>query len=547
MKMRLSGAVLAAAASFMLCAAPAHADNYPVKDGSGALQTFASKVAGFIHHPLHVMEGLFGGAPTPVNMTNAGALDVTVVGGATGTTTKANAADPTLIEGSGTNQLSTDLAGYLRVLTKQSGVWTVNLGSLNGAATAAKQPSLGTAGAASTDVLTVQGISSMTPLKVDGSAVTQPISGSLTNISGTISLPTGASTSANQATANTSLGTIATNSAAQATAANQTTINTSINSVVGTKAAGTAAGSSELVGCVFNTSAPTLTNGQQVAAQCDAGGNLKTTTSATITPFAPTGNASLAVTTTTARVAFGSADTSAIVSNTGTAVGFFKTGTSAVTAATTDTPILPGQALAISTGGAADIAAITSSGSTSLTITTGTGFPAIGLAVDASKSSAVVGSIASGATASDPPVFAGCRASSTAPTAVSDGQVVAQRCGLKGGGVEHPFTVRELASRSAVLTLTSTTETTLIAAGGSGVSLDMAGIKLCNTSATAVRADVRDATAGTVQDTWYLPAGECEGQSFTTPLKQTTANNNWTLQLSGAVTDVRVVAQFVQQ
>jgi len=39
-----------------------------------------------------------------------------------------------------------------------------------------------------------------TALKVDGSAVTQPISGSLTNISGTISLPTGAATSANQTT-----------------------------------------------------------------------------------------------------------------------------------------------------------------------------------------------------------------------------------------------------------------------------------------------------------------------------------------------------------
>lgn len=47
----------------------------------------------------------------------------------------------------------------------------------SGAATAAKQPALGTAGTASTDVLTVQGIASMTPLKVDGSAVTQPVSG----------------------------------------------------------------------------------------------------------------------------------------------------------------------------------------------------------------------------------------------------------------------------------------------------------------------------------------------------------------------------------
>ncbi len=63
-----------------------------------------------------------------------------------------------------------------------------------GAATAAKQPALGTAGAASTDVLTVQGIASMTPFLVDNSANTQPISASA------LPLPTGAATSANQTT-----------------------------------------------------------------------------------------------------------------------------------------------------------------------------------------------------------------------------------------------------------------------------------------------------------------------------------------------------------
>lgn len=50
-----------------------------------------------------------------------------------------------------------------------------------GASTAAKQPALGTAGTASADVITVQGIASMTALKVDGSAVTQPVSGPLTD------------------------------------------------------------------------------------------------------------------------------------------------------------------------------------------------------------------------------------------------------------------------------------------------------------------------------------------------------------------------------
>lgn len=55
-----------------------------------------------------------------------------------------------------------------------------------GASTAAKQPALGTAGTASSDVITVQGIASMTALKVDGSAVTQPVSGTVTaNLSAT--------------------------------------------------------------------------------------------------------------------------------------------------------------------------------------------------------------------------------------------------------------------------------------------------------------------------------------------------------------------------
>lgn len=87
------------------------------------------------------------------------------------------------------------------VAVTQSGSWTVtaNAGTgtfaisaaslplPTGAATAAKQPALGTAGTASTDVLTVQGIASMTALKVDGSGVTQPVSGTV-GISGSVAV-----------------------------------------------------------------------------------------------------------------------------------------------------------------------------------------------------------------------------------------------------------------------------------------------------------------------------------------------------------------------
>lgn len=68
-----------------------------------------------------------------------------------------------------------------------------------GAATAAKQPALGAAGSPSADVLTIQGHASMTPVKVDGSSVsisnfpgTQPVSASA------LPLPAGAATAAKQ-------------------------------------------------------------------------------------------------------------------------------------------------------------------------------------------------------------------------------------------------------------------------------------------------------------------------------------------------------------
>jgi hypothetical protein len=66
-----------------------------------------------------------------------------------------------------------------------------------GASTSAKQPALGTAGSASADVITVQGVASMTAVKVDGSGVTQPVSGTVTANLGTAAV-TNAGTFATQ-------------------------------------------------------------------------------------------------------------------------------------------------------------------------------------------------------------------------------------------------------------------------------------------------------------------------------------------------------------
>jgi hypothetical protein len=73
------------------------------------------------------------------------------------------------------------VAANLNATVSQAGTWNITnvSGTVSlptGAATAAKQPALGVAGTPSTDVLTVQGAATMTALKVDGSAVTQPVS-----------------------------------------------------------------------------------------------------------------------------------------------------------------------------------------------------------------------------------------------------------------------------------------------------------------------------------------------------------------------------------
>ncbi len=89
-------------------------------------------------------------------------------------------------------------------------------------------------------------------------AVTQSGTWNITNVSGTVSLPTGASTAANQ------------------------------TAVIGPVSPGTAATNSNLIGGVYNSTAPTLTTGQQASIQLNASGAVKTDGSATTQPVSGT-------------------------------------------------------------------------------------------------------------------------------------------------------------------------------------------------------------------------------------------------------------------
>lgn len=77
-----------------------------------------------------------------------------------------------------------------------------------GASTAAKQPALGTAGTASTDVITVQGIAGGVAQAISGTVTANAGTGTMAVSVATLPLPTGSSTAALQTTGNTSLSNI---------------------------------------------------------------------------------------------------------------------------------------------------------------------------------------------------------------------------------------------------------------------------------------------------------------------------------------------------
>lgn len=140
-----------------------------------------------------------------------------------------------------------------------------------GAATAAKQPALGTAGSASTDVITVQGIASGTAQNVSGTVTANAGSGSFTvaqatagNLNATV-VGSGSFTVA-QATAASLNATVV-----QATAAS---LNATVLSSGAVASGATDSGNPVKVGGKYNSTPITLTDGQRGDLQLNPAGSL---------------------------------------------------------------------------------------------------------------------------------------------------------------------------------------------------------------------------------------------------------------------------------
>jgi len=158
----------------------------------------------------------------------------------------------------------------------------------------------------------------------------------------------------------------------------------------------------------------------------------------------------------------------------------------------------------------------------------------------------VVGNVAHDAADSGNTVKVGGVARTAHPTAAAAGDRVDFYCDDLGRMVTTPFVPRDRVVHNRIA-LTSTSETTLIAAGGAGVFRDIVYLVCSNESATEVRIDIKDATAGTNRISIDLAAdGGGAVMPLPIPLTQAAANNNWTATLSSAVSTVYITAIAVE-
>lgn len=166
-------------------------------------------------------------------------------------------------------------------------------------------------------------------------------------------------------------------------------------------------------------------------------------------------------------------------------------------------------------------------------------------ATASSLNAQVVGSVAHDGADSGNPVKIGGVARTANPAAVAAADRVDLFCDDLGKAVVYPISPRDGIVPAPRIALTSTTETTLLAATASTFH-DLVMLMMSNESATEVRVDFRDTTGGTVLFSVDLaPDGGGAVIPFRVPWPQAAVNTNWTAQLSAGVSTVYISALCV--
>lgn len=168
------------------------------------------------------------------------------------------------------------------------------------------------------------------------------------------------------------------------------------------------------------------------------------------------------------------------------------------------------------------------------------------LKTDSAGQLQIVGSVANAASDAGNPLKIGGVGKTANPTAVTDGQRVNATYDKLGKQVVVG-SLRDLKANQVTTITASVAETTIVTAVAA-VFLDLYGIIITNTSATAVNVAIKDATAGTTRFNLAIPAGDTRG--FMLPesaaMKQSAVNGNWTATSSASVTSLIITALTVQ-
>lgn len=170
----------------------------------------------------------------------------------------------------------------------------------------------------------------------------------------------------------------------------------------------------------------------------------------------------------------------------------------------------------------------------------------IGHSVDTKGNALTVGNLAHDAVDAGFPVKIGAQARTTNPAAVSD----ADRSNIitdKVGKVIAVSAIRQLKGTQMTTITSSTAETTIVTAVAS-TFLDLYGLVITNSSASATSVAIKDTTAGTTILTVYVPAGDTRGLMLDagSAIAQTTVNTNWTATSSVSVASLVITALYVK-
>lgn len=152
------------------------------------------------------------------------------------------------------------------------------------------------------------------------------------------------------------------------------------------------------------------------------------------------------------------------------------------------------------------------------------------IAVNSEGSVRIVGSRAHDAAVQGNPVLTGFESRTSNPTAVGNGDAVRAMADDVGRQVVVPHQVRDLTTH-AHTAITTTSETTILSAGGAGVFHDLVMLIITNEDHQSVQVTIKDSTSGTTRMIIQLAPKGGASLPFPVPVTQATANNNWTATL----------------